>query len=163
MVKNTPNIASGQERCVRPSSGYTEIPGFRYRQGLVRKSYLFRIPAGSIGPIQEPAPYECRSATEHPRHGAHEGDFCPSSFCAQQESATVCMSNQRWSRSHAGGWGSRDADGNKGVPSQYRRKAGQSRVFCNPFVTRKEERARQITAKPLKELVPKRSFELRTY
>ncbi len=40
-----------------------------------------------------------------PAHGAHQGDFCPSSICAQQESATPCMSNQRWSRSHAGGGG----------------------------------------------------------
>ncbi len=37
----------------------------------VRKPLVFGTSAGSIAPIQQPAPHECRSATEHPQHGAH--------------------------------------------------------------------------------------------
>jgi len=37
-------------RSHRAPRSYTEIHGFRYRQGLVRKSYLFRIPPQTLIP-----------------------------------------------------------------------------------------------------------------
>ncbi len=72
MVKNTPNIASGQERCVRPSSACTQILSFPYIQGAPRSGGVASIvPAGLTAHIQFGAGSTDAVSVEGPKRTLH--------------------------------------------------------------------------------------------